>query len=151
MRQLFIALAVVIVGAAAIQQTGGSWMMVVAVAALAATAWRVSRCHHPGPLGLLPPTHEADGSTVPARWFCDGCGKTWPAVFEREQRPIARFVGYDQSKATAAARRAEELTRRQRTLALRRAGIVTTTTGARRPVPREAQVVPILRKRRFGP
>lgn len=151
MRHVTIGLGILLVAGAAIRQAGAaSWVIVGAIAVLALAAWQLGRCRHPGPLGLLPPTHEPDGSVVPARWFCDGCGRTWPAVFEREQRPVARFVGYDQTKATAAARRAEDLARRQRALALRRAGIVTAATNGRRSVARGAEVVPILRKRRFG-
>jgi hypothetical protein len=153
MRQLTIGFIVLVVGAMTIRQAGaGGWIIIGAVGALALTAWQFGRCRHRGPLGLLPPTHDADGQAQPARWFCDACGKTWPAVFEREQRPIARFVGYDESKATAAARRAEELARKQRALAMRRAGIVPAAPAQRRQPSRpEAEVVPILRKRRFGP
>jgi hypothetical protein len=153
MRQLTAGVLVLIAGAMAIRQAGaGGWVIAATIAALAVTAWQLGRCRHRGPLGLLPPTHDDDGHAQPARWFCDACGKTWPAVFEREQRPIARFVGYDESKATAAARRAEELARKQRALAMRRAGIVR-VPAARREQPRrhEAEVVQILHKRRFGP
>ena len=101
-----------------------------------ASAW----CRHPGPLGLLPPVTNADGTRSPAHWFCDRCGKTWVASFEREQTPILRYGGFDQSKAEHAARRADELERRQRTLALRRAGL---TPNRRRPA-REAEVVPMI-------
>ena len=102
--------------------------------------WRSAWCRHPGPLGLLPPVTNTDGTRSPAHWFCDRCGKTWAASCEREQTPILRYDGFDQSKAPHAARRADELERRQRTLALRRAGI---TPNRRRPA-REAEVVPMM-------
>lgn len=105
--------------------------------------WRSAWCRHPGPLGLLPPVTNRDGTRSPAHWFCDRCGKTWAASFEREHTPILRFDGYDQSKAPDAARRADELERRQRTLALRRAGLA---PARRRPEP-EADVVPMLQLR----
>jgi hypothetical protein len=105
--------------------------------------WRVAWCRHPGPLGLLPPVNNADGTRSGAQWFCDRCGKAWPAAFEREQTPVLRFDGYDQSKAPDAARRAQELERRQRVLALRRAGL---TPNRRRTEP-EADVVPIMQLR----
>jgi hypothetical protein len=107
--------------------------------------WRSAWCRHPGPLGLLPPIANADGTRSSAQWFCDRCGKTWPAAFEREHSPILRFDGYDQSKAPDAARRAQELERRQRLLAIRRAGL--TPNPHRRRADREAEVVPIMQLR----
>ncbi len=104
--------------------------------------WRSAWCRHPGPLGLLPPVTNADGTRSTARWFCDRCGKTWPAAFERDQTPILRFDGYDQSKAPHAARRAQDLERRQRHLALRRAGLA--PNRRRSDHGREADVVPIM-------
>jgi hypothetical protein len=82
----------------------------------------LARCHHNDRLGLLPPTTLADGSRLPARWYCDGCGKTWNAVFDRDTAPVVRFTGYDQSKAPAAARHAADLRDRQQAAAVRRAG-----------------------------
>ncbi len=104
--------------------------------------WQLAWCRHPGPLGLLPPVTNPDGTRTNAQWFCDHCGKTWAASFEREQTPVLRFNGYDQSKAVDAARRAAELERRQRTLALRRAGLAP----SRRRIER-ADVVPMLKLR----
>jgi hypothetical protein len=83
---------------------------------------------------------NADGTRSAAHWFCDRCGKTWAASFEKEHTPVRRYDGFDQSKAAHAARRADELERRQRTLAMRRAGL---TPNRRRPS-REAEVVPML-------
>jgi hypothetical protein len=85
--------------------------------------WWFGRCHHPSPLGLLPPTTDADGTRQPARWFCGACGTSWVAEFDRDREPIRRFDGFDASKAEHAARRADELERRQRALAVRRAGL----------------------------
>ena len=80
------------------------------------------KCRHSGPLGLLPPVEGPDGERLPARWFCDRCGKSWPAGLERDHAPIPRFTGYDPTKAVRAARRAGELEASQRKLALRRSG-----------------------------
>jgi hypothetical protein len=92
------------------------------VAVLGGAWWMMARCHHRGGLGLLPPTTLEDGSRVPARWYCDGCGKTWNAAFERDTTPVVRFTGYDQSKAPAAAKHADALRERQKAAAVRRAG-----------------------------
>lgn len=128
------------------------WGVVLSVAAVGALMWQFARCRHSGPLGLLPPVHDETGALVPARWYCDRCGKSWPAVFEREQQPITRFAGYDESKAPAASRRADELARRQRALAMRRAGIATGLSAERRAAarPDPAEIVPIAKSRRFG-
>lgn len=128
------------------------WNLVLVAGVCGVALWQLGRCRHRGPLGLLPPIHNADGTDVPARWFCDACSRTWPAVFERDQHPVMRFEGYDESKAQNSARRADELERRQRALALRRAGMVASVVPprrARRGVD-TAEVVPILQSRRFG-
>src|SRR5215216_2402767 len=97
------------------------WTMTLAVlggaAVLGFLAARLGRCHHSSP-GLLPPTTQDDGTRLGARWFCDSCGHTWPAGFERDTRPVVRYQGYDESKAIAAARRADTLAKQQRGLAL---------------------------------
>ena len=80
------------------------------------------KCHHRGPLGLLPPMADPSGQRIPPRWYCADCGRSWPANFERQQTPIQRFSGYDESKAVSSARRAVELESAQRVLAVRRAG-----------------------------
>jgi hypothetical protein len=111
----------------------------------AAAAWRLGHCHHPGPLGLLPPVTNADGTRTEAHWYCDRCGRSWPAHIGGEQRVVRRFDGYDPSKAADALRRAEELRRRQQHLAMRRAGLVS----KRRLRPDAAEVVPIAHVRHF--
>jgi hypothetical protein len=117
------------------------------VAGGAALAWRLSRCSHSGPLGLQPPVTHPDGTRTPAMWFCDRCGKSWPAGFEQEAHVVRRFVGYDESKAAIAARRAEELSRQQRAMALKRAGY---GAGRRARTPRpSADVVPMANVRHF--
>lgn len=83
----------------------------------------MSRCSHPGPLGLLPPHKESDGTQIGARWYCPQCEAEWPAVFEHDHQPIQRFSGYDPAKPIAAARRARELEAHQRRLAIARAGL----------------------------
>lgn len=123
MRRTLACLLFVVVCMVALMTTGTYRLaMIVPLAAAAAVVWRVWQCHHPGPLGLLPPTFESDGTRVPARWFCDACGASWPANFERDQQPVRKFEGFDEAKAVSAARRADELFRRQHQLAMRRAG-----------------------------
>lgn len=92
-------------------------------AVVVAFLYLLSRCRHSAGLGLLPPTRAADGSRVPARWYCDSCGRTWSANLESDRAPIVRFSGYDQSKLPAAARRAATLDRQRHSLAVRRAGL----------------------------
>src|SRR6186713_1742348 len=107
----------------AVAMLGPIALAVVAGAALVGGGWwMLAKCHHRGRLGLLPPTTLADGSRVPARWYCDGCGKTWDAAFDRDTAPVVKFTGYDQSKAPAAARQAADLRDRQQAAAVRRAG-----------------------------
>jgi hypothetical protein len=116
-----VVLAVLVASVAAVAT--GTWGFALAALVGVFGFWQFGKCHHAGPLGLLPPTAQTDGSTVPARWFCDACGKTWPASFEHDQRPVPRFHGYDPTKAVNAAKRAEDLARRQRALAVKRAGL----------------------------
>lgn len=147
MRRSMAGLVGLTVCAVALPILGAKTLAVMAAATiLGVGAWHVLRCHHPGPLGLLPPVFNPDGSRTVAQWFCDKCGRSWPAAMEREQRTVRRFEGYDQSKASGAARRAEELRKRQQTLALRRAGL----GPQRRPRlrPDAAEVVPIAQVRR---
>jgi hypothetical protein len=125
------------------------WVTFLTAAAIAVAGWRLVPCRHPGPLGLLPPRHDGDAE-VPARWFCDKCGRSWPAQFERDHHPIYRFAGYDPNKAKAAARRADELLRQQRALAVRRAGLAVRRADTRARRAESADVVPILDGRRFG-
>ncbi len=109
-------------------------------ALLAGAWWLAARCRHSGRLGLLPPTTMADGSRTPARWFCDACGRTWDASFERESVPVIKYSGYDQTKAPAAARQAADLRERQQAAAIKRAGYA---TGRKQPVAaRAAQASP---------
>ena len=114
--------------------------------------WWFGRCHHPSPLGLLPPTTDADGVRHPPRWFCGACGASWIAEFNRDSEPIRRFDGFDSSKAESAARRADELERRQRALAVRRAGLDPATSAPRPARPRvdRAPVVPIRQPERLA-
>ena len=122
-------------------------VVVAAVAGGAVLVWRLSRCSHSGPLGLQPPVTNPDGTRSPAMWFCDRCGKSWPAGLEHDTHVVARFVGYDQSKASGAARRADELGRRTRAMALKRAGY----SAGRHPstVRPSADVVPMANVRQF--
>jgi hypothetical protein len=96
-----------------------------ATAAAGAALYWFGRCRHGDRLGLLPPTLASDGSRAPARWYCDRCGRSWPAGLDHDRSPVVRFSGYDQSKLPAAARRAAALEKQRQALAIRRAGIVT--------------------------
>ena len=123
----------------------GEWVWMIGAGAAGLAIWRFGRCHHSGPLGLLPPSKDDNGSTIPARWFCDSCGQSWPAMIEHGHPPVQRFEGYDPSKAVNAAKRADDHARRQRALAMRRAGL-----GApRAPRPRH-DAAPIVAIRRFA-
>jgi hypothetical protein len=119
----------------------------VAVAAASGAAllggawWLTARCRHTGQLGLLPPTTMADGSRLPARWFCDSCGRTWDASFERDSVPVVKYSGYDQTKAPLAAKQAADLRERQQAAAVRRAGYATTRKPA---VPRTVEPSPLV-------
>jgi hypothetical protein len=133
------------------------WALILGIAVVGALAWRLSTCPHDGPLALLPSTTDLDGAHLPPRWFCDACGSTWAANFDKEHTPVTKFTGYDESKAVSAAKRANELAERQRALALQRAGLRPAT--ARRVtkqapdpsrVPDTADIVPIGQGRRFA-
>lgn len=95
-------------------------------------------CRHSGPLGLLPPTTADDGTRLPARWYCDACGKSWPAGLESDHAPVVRFSGYDESKLPAAARRAAAFEKQRTALAAKRAGL-----SAARPEPQASVGTPI--------
>ncbi len=123
-------------------------VLVVSVATVTGGAllYWFGRCHHGDRLGLLPPTAAADGTRLPARWYCDSCGRAWPAGFEHDRSPIVRFAGYDQTKLPAAARRAAALDKQRKTLAVRRAGSVM----PRRKAPVAARVTSINSRRAAG-
>jgi hypothetical protein len=106
-----------------------------AIAVIGVAFWLLTQCRHPGRLGLLPPTVRDDGTREPARWFCDQCGKSWPAAIEHESTPIVRYSGFDQTKAPAAARRADEADRKRQALAVRRATRAETGPSRSRQVP----------------
>jgi hypothetical protein len=79
---------------------------------------------------------------LPPRWHCDACDKTWAVDLSREQTPVRRFSGYDESKAVLSAGRAVDLADGRRALAVERSGSVG-------PSPRHAAgVVSIRRNRR---
>jgi hypothetical protein len=121
---------------------------------MAGAGFWLAGCRHQGPLALLPSVPTADGERIPARWCCHDCGKTWPAGLDDLAAPVPRFAGFDQKKAAEAARRAIDLERRQRELAVRRAGLTPRPeTAARQATPlkieRPARPVAI-RGRRVG-
>ena len=105
------------------------WLGAAAAALLITAVLAFGRCHHPRPLGLLPPVRNGD-EHVPARWFCSHCGKTWAASIERLQAPVPRFEGFDATKAPQAARRAAALEQRLRELAVQRGGMKKPSTPA---------------------
>lgn len=107
----------------------------------AAIAWLLMRCPHTGPLALLPASTDFLGTARPPRWFCDGCGREWPAHFERAQTPVQKFSGYDESKAVRAAEREAEMVEARRRLALTRAA---TPAAAKKATP--AEPVRLVRK-----
>lgn len=94
----------------------GASLLGLAAAAVAA----MSGCRHPGPLGLLPAVLGEDGKRRPERWYCPSCGRTFPTVDYRGAAPVQRFEGYDQTKAVEAARRADDIGKRQRQIAMER-------------------------------
>ena len=122
--------------------------LVTLAAGLAVLSW-LGRCRHSGRPGLLPPRIATDGTRIPARWFCDRCGESWPANLEHDRQPIVKVAGYDESKAPRAAQRAAELERRRQDLAIRRAGLTTSRlpsakqTSAARAAAASSTVVPI--------
>jgi hypothetical protein len=99
------------------------WSLSFGVLAVGGAIWVAGRCAHSGPLGLLPPTFDQDGTRLPPRWFCPDCGAKWTATFDHDRRPVTRFAGYDEAKAVASAGRAREHDAQQRKLAMRRAGL----------------------------
>jgi hypothetical protein len=123
--------------------------VMVGVAAVGLGLYWLGTCRHSGPLGLLPPTTADDGSRVPARWYCDACGKAWPAGLESDHAPVVRFTGYDESKLPAAAKRAAAFEKQRTVLAAKRAGLA---AGARAvetapPAAAPANVTPISNRR----
>src|SRR5438105_2127462 len=133
------------------------WGLTAGLLIVAGIAWRLSICPHDGPLALLPATTDLEGAALPPRWYCDACGRTWAANFEKEHTPVRKFTGYDESKAVNAAKRAAELAERQRALALQRAGLRPGVAAKRVKAPSEtvhspdtAAVVPIGQGRRFA-
>jgi hypothetical protein len=156
MRRLVACVFVVVAIAVGSRVPGVPWWLLVAAAAGGAVfAWKLGVCSHGVRLGLLPATTDLDGTPLPARWFCDKCGQTWPANFHKEHTPVPRFTGYDETKAVHAAKRASELADRQRALALQRAGLRPAAKRAkstREPVhvAETADVVPIQGRRFVG-
>jgi len=124
------------------------WVSVPALVALVALAWRF-RCLHRGPLSLLPAVTDFTGVKLPARWYCDRCGRSWAAEFQHETKPVQKFVGYDEKKAGQAIERAQMLEDQRRSIALLRAVLRQTRIVRRRRVvngatePTHPNVVPI--------
>jgi hypothetical protein len=121
--------------AVALAGAGQPIWIAVAVAVIGLGMWASTGCFHPRPLSLLPPTRTADGSVKPAQWFCSSCGRSWPAMIDHPHPPVPRFVGHDEAKAAAAAKRAAALEVRTRELAVARSGIKSATAPAKRTGP----------------
>src|SRR6188472_3842996 len=66
--------------------TGASfwWLTPAGPCLLGAWLMRRDRCEHLYP-ALLPAIRHADGTTLPAKWFCCDCGESW-AVGPRRAR-----------------------------------------------------------------
>ena len=111
-----------------------SWLTLSVIGAVGVGGWLLTRCHHPRPLGLQPSVLTPLGETQPAQWFCAACGRTWPVLMDRAPGPIQRFHGHDESKATAAAKRAAVFDGRRRALAVERAGLRKPASSRRRDV-----------------
>ena len=127
MRRVIVGTAVVFgIAAAALGSDLFWWSRVIVVAAAATARAFAFRCRHPHP-ALQPPLQNESGERHQAHWYCDDCGRSWPAVFERERAPIVKYAGFDQAKAPEAERRARLLDVRRRELALDRAGLRPTT------------------------
>ena len=122
-----------------------TWWPVIVGSAVVGGVWSLMQCRHPGKLGLLPPVMSDNGERLPARWYCDHCGESWPAGITHGAAPIQRFSGYDETKARGAARRASELETAQRDLAVRRSGAVPTVAA------RKSRTVAFGSRRRTGP
>lgn len=97
---------------------GGVLAAVVGAVVVASTL----RCRHPHP-ALQPATVDFKGQHTSTHWYCDDCGRRWPATFDHGPAPVVRFSGFDPSKAVTAARRAATLDDRRRELAVERAGL----------------------------
>jgi hypothetical protein len=105
------------------------WSRGIVVAAAASALLFACRCRHPHP-ALQPPLLDPSGERHEARWYCDDCGRSWEAIFERERAPVVKYAGFDQAKAPEAERRARLLDVRRRELALDRAGLRPTQLAA---------------------
>src|SRR4051812_23309684 len=107
MRRIVACIVLLLALAAGLQVSAMPWWGLTALMAGAALlAWKLSACPHGGPLALLPATADLDGTMRPPRWYCDACGAEWAAHFEKDQTPVRKFIGYDETKAVHAAKRA---------------------------------------------
>jgi hypothetical protein len=76
MRLLAVGLLALLIGAIAF--TGASYWWLTPVVPCMVGLWlmRRDRCEHLYP-ALLPAIRHADGTTLPAKWFCCDCGESW--------------------------------------------------------------------------
>jgi hypothetical protein len=82
-----IAIALFAVCAGVIAFTGASYLWLAPACAGLVGAWlmRRDRCEHLYP-ALLPAIRHADGTTLPAKWFCCDCGDSWAVNPHRNHR-----------------------------------------------------------------
>jgi hypothetical protein len=102
--------------------------LVFGVVPIIGLVWAFGRqCAHPH-ASLLPPVAGAGPDRDHARWYCDRCGREWPATINDGARPRAVYEGFDEALAARSAARAESLERQRRRLADKR-----TASRERRP------------------
>jgi hypothetical protein len=84
MRLLAVGLVALLIGVIAF--TGASFWWLTPAAACLVGGWLMQRdrCEHLYP-ALLPAIRHADGTMLPAKWFCCDCGESW-AVGPRRLR-----------------------------------------------------------------
>jgi len=103
--------------------------------------WVIGRqCAHPHAT-LLPPVASAGPDRDHARWYCDQCGREWPALISSGARPRAVYEGFDEALAARAAARADTLERQRRRLANKRSAVPV----IRERPPRQAAAISVSR------
>lgn len=107
--------------------------------------WVISRrCTHRYAT-LLPSVPDSGPERDHARWYCDGCGRTWDAGLASTTRPRLIYNGYDEQKAVKSAMRADTLDKQRRRLATERGGMsrprLAKPAAASRPGPRPLETL----------
>ena len=88
MRLLAVGLVALLIGVIAF--TGASFWWLTPAAACLVGGWLMQRdrCEHLYP-ALLPAIRHADGTMLPAKWFCCDCGESWAVGPRRLRAEIA--------------------------------------------------------------